>query len=51
VPFKVSFVVQDEEQVQNFVNDAIATDGLIAYCDTDGDDIELQTYEITYEEV
>lgn len=51
MPFKVSFVIDDEEQVKAFIEDAGVTNGLVAYVNNSGDDIEIQTSELKYEEV
>lgn len=50
MPFKVSFVLEEEEQAQTFVND-IETTGSFCYVDSNGDEIEHPVTEAQYEAV
>jgi hypothetical protein len=51
MPFKVSFVVDDEEKATAFVTDAAKTDNLICWTDANGNDHEWQVGELRYEKV
>jgi len=51
MPYRISFVCDDEAEAQTFVNDSDLTGGLICYTNTNGDDIEWAVRDVKYEEI